>query len=74
MTKIDQKILDELAELEVNALLQGLTDPDMRKNPSFLEKVRKFLQQNRLQTQPETPGVSRVKQAAEDIPEFEEIN
>lgn len=71
MTKIDQKVLDELAELEVDALLDGLNDPDLRKNPSFLEKVRKFLQQNRLVTTPETPGVQKIKREVEDIPDFD---
>lgn len=71
MTKIDQKVLDELAELEVDALLDGLNDPDLRKNPSFLEKVRKFLQQNKLVTTPETPGVQKIKREVEDIPDFD---
>lgn len=71
MTKIDEKLLDLMAQLEVNALLDGLQDPDLRANPSFLEKVRKFLKENKLQTTPETPGVKRVVQAAEDIPDFD---
>ena len=47
MTKIPQEILDEIAILEVQALKDGLADPEMKKNPAFLEKVRKFLQQNK---------------------------
>jgi hypothetical protein len=67
---IDDKILDEMARLEVQALLDGLNDPEMRKNPAFLEKVRKFMSQNKLQTTPETEGFNRLKKATEEIPDF----
>jgi hypothetical protein len=72
--KIDPKLLDRLAELEVEALLEGLQDDDMRKNPAFLEKVRKFLKENKLQTTGETPGVHKVKREMEEIPDFDAIN
>ena len=45
---IKDQLLDQIAELEVKALLEGLQDPELRRNPSFLEKVRKFLAQNKL--------------------------
>lgn len=67
---IDQKLLDEIAILEVQALKEGLEDPDMRRNPAFLEKVRKFLSQNKLQTTPETEGVKAIQRAVEEIPNF----
>lgn len=67
---IDEKLLDELATLEVQALLEGLKDPDLKRNPSFLEKVRKFLVQNRLEVAPDTKGVEEVKKTAEAIPVF----
>lgn len=70
---VDEKLLDEIAQLEVTALLEGLKDPEMRKNPSFLEKVRKFLAQNKLQTTPETPGVRQIQRATEEIPNFNEV-
>lgn len=63
-----------LAELEVSALLEGLQDEELKRNPAFLEKVRKFLQQNRLVTQPQTPGVHKIQQAVVDIPIFEDLN
>ncbi|GBG55147.1 hypothetical protein SPFL3102_03591 [Sporomusaceae bacterium FL31] len=71
MAKIDEKLLDQMAQLEVDALLEGLNDPELKKNPSFLEKVRKFLKENKLVTTPETPGVSKVKQTVEEIPDFD---
>ena len=60
--QIDPKLLDEIAEKEVKALLDGLNDPELSKNPQFLDKVRKFLQQNKLITHPETPGVKKIQQ------------
>lgn len=73
MAKIDQKTLDLLASLEVNALLEGLQDPEIRKNPSFLEKVRKFLKDNQLITTPETRNVKQVQKEVEDIPIFNDL-
>lgn len=71
MTKVDQELLDKLAELEVDALLDGLNDEDLRKNPAFLEKVRKFLKENKLVTTPETPGVQPLKRNVNEIPDFD---
>ena len=70
---VDEQLLDEIAKLEVTALLECLRDPEMRKNPSFLEKVRKFLAQNKLQTTPETPGVHQIQKVTEEIPNFNEV-
>ena len=67
---IEQKLLDEIATLEVQALKEGLEDPEMRRNPSFLEKVLKFLVQNNLKTTPETKGVRDIQRASEQIPDF----
>ena len=67
---IDEKLLDRIAMGEVNALLEGLEDPEMRKNPAFLDKVRKFLKENNLQTTPETPGINKIQRATEEIPTF----
>lgn len=69
MVKIDPALLDQLGELEVQALLDGLKDPELRRNPAFLEKVRKFLAQNKLQTTEETPGIQKI---TEEIPIFEQ--
>lgn len=70
--RINEKLLDEMAELEVDALLEGLKDPEKRTNPAFLDKVRKFLKDNGLQTSPET-SLPLVKQTTEEIPVFEDV-
>lgn len=70
---IDKEILDMIAEMEARSLLEGLEDPNLRRNPAFLEKVRKFLSQNRLQTTPETPGVKGIQKASTEIPIFEDV-
>lgn len=72
MTKIDKELIDTMAQLEVNALLEGLKDPELRRNPAFLEKVRKFLQQNQLTTQPDTIGVNEIKKLTTKIPVFKD--
>ena len=66
--QIDEKLLDKLAIGEVNALLEGLDDPELRRNPAFLAKVREFLKQNKLQTTPETQGVHKIQKVVEEIP------
>ena len=74
MPKINSAIIDQIAQLEVDALLDGLTDPELRRNPAFLDKVRRFLKEKQLQTTPEAPGVSCLmrKQQTTEIPIFKE--
>lgn len=74
MPKINSNIIDQIAQLEVDALLEGLNDPELRRNPTFLDKVRRFLKENQLQTTPETPGIAELlkKQQTTDIPIFKE--
>lgn len=67
--QIKPEILDQLAELEVDALLEGLQAPETRLNPSFLEKVRRFLRDNKLETTPEL--AIEVKQETHEIPVFD---
>lgn len=69
--QIDEKLLDKLAIGEVNALLEGLDNPELRRNPAFLAKVREFLKQNKLQTTPETQGVHKIQKVVEEIPTFD---
>lgn len=66
---ISQELLDKMAVLEVQALLEGLEDPELRRNPAFLEKVRKFMAQNKLETTPE--AYSPLKKKITEIPVFE---
>ena len=68
---IPKELIDKIAHEEVQAILDGLKDPELRKNPAFLEKVRKFLQQNNFKTTPETPGVADIKKNTANIPIFD---
>ncbi len=70
---IPQELIDSLAKEEVSALLEGLEDPEMRLNPSFLSKVRQFLKDNDFNTTVETKGVKKIQQEANKIPEFMEL-
>lgn len=72
MLTIDESLLNQLAQEEVNALLEGMQDPELRHDPRFLDKVRKYLKDNDLMITPETPGVEKLKQEVErePIPEF----
>lgn len=74
MIKIDEKLIDQIAELEVTALLEGLKDKELRKNPAFLDKVRKFLKENDMKTTSETKGMTELKkQVTEVIPIFKDM-
>jgi len=72
LTKVKQEKLDTLAELEIDALIAGLRDPETKKNAAFCAAVRRFLKDNGLKTTPETPGVSKIVQQADRIPDLED--
>ena len=44
--KVDQELIDMIARLEVDSLIEGLNDEELRTNPQFLAKVRQFLKEN----------------------------
>lgn len=67
--EINQELLDQIAELEVEALIDGLHDPELRRTPTFLEKVRRFLRDNKLETTSELAVA--VKQETHEIPVFD---
>lgn len=67
--EINQELLDKIAKLEVEALIDGLHDPELRRTPTFLEKVRRFLRDNKLETTPELAVA--VKQETHEIPVFD---
>ncbi len=67
-TRIPQELIDQLAKLEVDCLLDGLQDEEMRKNPAFLSKVRQFLKDNGLLTTAEMEGVRDVIRTGQTIP------
>ena len=74
MLNINKAILDQLSELEVKALLEGLNDEDMRTKPAILSVVRKFMNDNALLTQPEEVKKVEVKVREEEIPDFMQMN
>ena len=69
-TKLPQELIDQIAELEADTLLEGLNDPDMRKNPAFLAKVRQFLKDNNFVTTTETEGVKEIIRTGSTIPDL----
>lgn len=68
--ELPKELLDQLAQGEVQALLEGLQDPELRKNPAFLAKVRQFLKDNNFLTTIETEGVTEIQQDVSNIPDL----
>ena len=68
--KVTQAIVDKIAKMEVDALLEGLNDPELSKNPAFLAKVRQFLKDNDIVTTTETEGVERLIRDINNIPDL----
>ena len=68
--KMPKEIIDAMAQAEADALLEGLNDKDMRKNPAFLSKVRQFLKDNDFVTTTETEGVREIVRDANQIPDL----
>lgn len=74
MVKVDEKLVDQIAQLEVNALIKALNDPELSKDPAILARARTFLKDNKLVTTPETPGVAQIKKATVELPDFSEMD
>ena len=70
--KLSQELIDLMAQQEADALLEGLNDPEVRKNPAFLAKVRQFLKDNNFITTTETEGVTQIMQSMDNIPNLVE--
>ena len=68
--KMPKEIIDSMAQAEADALLEGLNDKEMRKNPAFLAKVRQFLKDNDFITTTETEGVREIVRDANQIPDL----
>ncbi len=66
--------IDTIAELEVMALKEGLEDPELRKNPAFLEKVRRFMKDHRLETTSNLTTIvtQAVNATPKEIPIFDD--
>lgn len=68
--KMPQAVIDALAQGEADALLEGLQDEELRKNPAFLAKVRQFLKDNDFVTTTETVGVTKIIHDMSTIPDL----
>ena len=68
-----REIIDSIAELEAQALLAGLTDVELRKNPAFLEKVRRFLKDHKLETTDNLVTIVAKAEVGKEIPIFDEV-
>lgn len=66
--RLPQELIDSMAQMEADALLEGLNDPETRKNPAFLAKVRQFLKDNNFITTTETEGITHILQSMDNIP------
>lgn len=75
MFEVDPNLLDEIAQGEVEAIREGLADPEMRKDPRFLDRVRKFLKDNDLIVSPRTKGITDIQRQIEKqhIPIFDDV-
>lgn len=66
-------VIDTIAELEVMALKEGLEDPELRRNPAFLEKVRRFMKDHKLETTANlTTIVTKAIEQPKEIPIFDD--
>lgn len=73
MVKITkQEKLDLIAELEIEALLHKLKNPETL-TASELAVVRKFMKDNYLITDRSTKGMGELKERFEKIPEFDDM-
>ena len=70
-SKIPQELIDKIAMMETEDLLEGLEDDNLRRNPTFLEKVRKYLKDNDFKTTVDEGKVKRITQEIE-IPVLED--
>lgn len=68
-----REIIDNIAELEAKALLDGLKDVELRKNPAFLEKVRRFLKDHKLETTDNLVTIVAKAEGGKEIPIFDEV-
>ena len=69
-TKLPQQLIDQIAKMEADTLLDGLNDPEMRNNPAFLAKVRQFLKDNNFVTTTEMEGVTEIVRKGSSIPDL----
>lgn len=69
-TKLPQELIDKIATFEVQTLLEGLQNEEMRNNPAFLAKVRQFMKDNNFIVTTEIKGVKAVIKEISTIPDL----
>lgn len=69
-TKLPQELIDKIARLEADTILDGLQDPELRTNPAFLAKVRQFLKDNGFITTTEMQNVPEIIRTGSTIPDL----
>lgn len=67
--KMPKEIIDSMAQAEADALLEGLNDKEMRKNPAFIWG-QTVLKDNDFITTTETDGVKEIVRDANQIPDL----
>lgn len=71
--RVSEDILNKIAELEQQALIDGLQNEEIRYNPKFLANVRTFMKDNQLLVDP-TPVLLVADQTPrKELPIFEDI-
>lgn len=70
---ISQELLEQLAQGEAQALLEGLNDENLSKNPAFLAKVRQFLKDNDVITSTEMEETQSLKDKVMNIPDLKSM-
>lgn len=70
---ISQELLEQLAQGEAQALLEGLNDETLSKNPAFLAKVRQFLKDNDVITSTEMEETQSLKDKVMNIPDLKSM-
>lgn len=64
--------IDNLAELEVNALTDLLKDKEARKDPKVLQQVRAFMKDHKLQTTQNLVTIVQREVETKEIPIFDD--
>ena len=74
MADVKKELVDKLAELDINALIDCLSNKTLRYDPSILARARAFLKDNKLLTKPESNEMRKIEALTRDLPNFTNDN